>query len=106
MITIDTEVDLKNDRFSMDIDGHAYYAEVGKDIVCAAVSVLIETLVDRLDDVTDSYHVEITDGKIKRIGASGTEALKVLATILTGLELIQNTYPENVKVTTLPISEN
>ena len=38
---------------SLSIDGHAGYAEVGKDIVCAAVSALAQGLLHSLDALTD-----------------------------------------------------
>lgn len=42
------------------VDGHAGYAEIGKDIICAAVSVLAQGLVHSLEALTDdkiSYHI-------------------------------------------------
>lgn len=43
------------------VDGHAGYAETGKDIICAAVSALIQGLIHSLESLTDdeiSYHIE------------------------------------------------
>ena len=43
------------------VDGHAGYAETGKDIICASVSVLAQGLVHSLESLTDdeiSYHIE------------------------------------------------
>lgn len=34
------------------VSGHAGYAEPGKDIICAAVSVLVNTLVESMEEVT------------------------------------------------------
>lgn len=42
------------------VNGHAGYAEIGKDIICAAVSVLTQGLVHSLEALTDdeiSYHI-------------------------------------------------
>lgn len=48
------------------IDGHAGYAEKGKDIVCAAVSALAQGLVHSLSVLTDDEtSVEVEDGHIK-----------------------------------------
>lgn len=47
------------------VDGHAGYAETGKDIICAAVSALAQGLIHSLDALTDdriSYHLR--DGHI------------------------------------------
>ena len=35
------------------VDGHAGYAETGKDIICASVSVLAQGLVHSLESLTD-----------------------------------------------------
>lgn len=44
--------------------GHANYAEAGKDIVCAGVSILTDTLVASLAELTeDEIEVEIDSGK-------------------------------------------
>lgn len=37
------------------VDGHAEYAETGKDIVCAAVSVLAQNLIDSIKDLTRDF---------------------------------------------------
>ena len=38
---------------SLTIDGHAGYAEPGKDIVCAGVTVLTHTPVKSIEDLTE-----------------------------------------------------
>lgn len=40
------------DQNSLTIDGHAGYAEAGKDIVCAAVSILAQNLIHSLEALT------------------------------------------------------
>lgn len=52
-------------KTGLTIDGHAGYAEIGNDIICAAVSALTQGLVHSLKALTDdeiSYH--IADGHI------------------------------------------
>ena len=34
------------------VDGHAGYAEAGKDIVCAGVTALVENLIDSIEGLT------------------------------------------------------
>lgn len=51
---------------SLTIEGHAGYAEKGKDIVCAAVSVLAQGLIHSLCALTeDEISVKVEDGHIK-----------------------------------------
>lgn len=48
------------------VDGHAGYAEHGKDIVCAAVSVLTQNLINSIESLTiDMIDYEIDEGHIK-----------------------------------------
>ena len=49
---------------SLTIDGHAGYAEKGKDIVCAGVTSLVQTLVESIEDLTkDKIEYDISLGK-------------------------------------------
>ena len=41
------------------IDGHANFAEQGKDIVCAAVSVLAQTLIASIEELTDDDKAQL-----------------------------------------------
>lgn len=50
------------------ISGHAGYAESGKDIVCSAVSVLVQTLVKSIDDLTDDRLAREIGPGIQRSG--------------------------------------
>ena len=47
------------------IDGHAGYAEAGKDIVCAGVTALTENLIDSIESLTkDEIQYEISPGRV------------------------------------------
>ena len=49
---------------SLTIDSHAGYAEKGKDIVCAGVTSLVQTLVKSIEDLTkDKIEYDISLGK-------------------------------------------
>ena len=51
---------------SVTVDGHAGYAEKGKDIICAAVSVLAQSLIHSLQALTrDKISVEMDEGHVK-----------------------------------------
>lgn len=72
---------------SIEATGHANYAEHGKDIVCAAVSVLMQTLELRGKATKQSGSMKIyTEDK---------EALKL---ITEGLKQIEYNYPDYVEV--------
>lgn len=53
------------DESGITVEGHAEYAEHGKDIVCAAVSVLAQNLIQSLRDLTrDSISYRVIPGHI------------------------------------------
>ncbi len=73
----------------LEVRGHAGYSEPGKDIVCAAVSILIYTFVELnqavvLTDVPDSMIVDTSNADTRFISK--------------GFELLQEQYPDNVKL--------
>ncbi|HHY41862.1 MAG TPA: ribosomal-processing cysteine protease Prp [Thermoanaerobacterales bacterium] len=90
---------------SLEISGHAKYAEYGKDIVCAGVSALAETAILGLKHVAC-----VKPLVIKRQGYLALklpdnlpqEELKkatiILETIFLGLKDISKSYPSNVRI--------
>jgi uncharacterized protein YsxB (DUF464 family) len=68
-------------------EGHANYDEPGKDIVCAAVSALMQTLELRGTTVKDKGYMLVH-----------TEEKESLNLISEGLRLIEEAYPEYVEV--------
>lgn len=83
------------------ISGHADYAEHGKDIVCAAVSTLLQTFIASVEELTgDELKTEITAG----YGAVEYRNLSEHAQILVdsffiGIRKIADEYPQHVKLT-------
>ena len=58
-------IKVKISNTSISVDGHARYAEQGKDIICAAVSVLTENLIKSINDLTrDSITYCLISGHI------------------------------------------
>lgn len=82
------------------ISGHAGYAEIGKDIVCAGVSVLVYTLEKALqvlceNEIESSESAEETIICLKNISEKG----KVLVdAFFIGIIGIIELYPEYVKL--------
>jgi len=95
-----------NDDFRMWISGHAGYAETGKDIVCAAASILIQTLAKQLDKITPDYHVQHEkQGQIIFLSGNGKNACLASDTIMTGLRMLSDQYPHNVTITDYIVDE-
>lgn len=87
-------------KYSILISGHANYAEPGKDIVCAGISALAQTLIRSLE--------ELTTTEIKYVMQPGTvdisyknlseHARALVDSFFIGCELIAREYPENVQI--------
>ena len=83
------------------IDGHANFAEQGKDIVCAAVSVLAQTLIESIEELTaDDVRSAIEHGHIELNYRNLSETSCVLMdSFLIGCRMLESEYPECVTLT-------
>lgn len=82
------------------IDGHAGYAEAGKDIVCAGVTALTENLIDSIESLTeDTIQYEISPGRVDIHYRNLSEGAKLLVdSFFLGISEITQDFPEHVKV--------
>lgn len=99
MIQIVYEVNPENGRMMLRAAGHAGYAEKGKDIVCAGVSALMQTLAYSAaeDENTSASCREIGGSNEMRILADSTpDMLAKFELVADGLTLLANAYPKNV----------
>lgn len=86
---------------SITIRGHANYAEHGRDIVCSAVSVLVQTLIQAVENLTaDKITYDMSPGKVDIKFWCLSDPSKVLIdAFFIGIEGIAKAHPENVRVT-------
>lgn len=90
---------------SIEISGHANFAEYGKDIVCAGVSALVETALLGLKNVAclepkvvkKSGYVSIFIAEDEPIDEL-QKADVILQTLYLGIEDISKTYPQNIRI--------
>ena len=82
------------------VAGHADFAEAGKDIVCAGVTALVQTLVKSADDLTeDKIEYEISPGRADIHYGCLSEAGKFLVdAFFIGICMIADEFPEHVRV--------
>lgn len=94
-----TTVTRYKDRIT--IEGHSGYAPIGKDIVCAAVSVLVQTLIQSVESLTtDKITYDMQPGKVDIKFWCLSDPSKVLIdAFFIGINGIAEAYPENVKLT-------
>lgn len=92
------EVRIRPER--IEISGHAGYAEPGKDIVCAGVTALTQTLIQSIENLTDDkIEYRISPGKVEVEYRNLSEKSKTLMdSFFIGICLIAEEFPEYVKV--------
>ena len=92
------EVNVRQDGIT--ISGHAGFAESGKDIVCAGVSALTQTLVKAAGDLTeDKIEYEISPGRADIHYRDLSEAGKLMVdSFFIGIIMIADEFPDHVRI--------
>ncbi|SCH61610.1 Predicted ribosomal protein [uncultured Ruminococcus sp.] len=82
------------------VTGHAGYAEPGKDIVCAAVSALLQTFIESVDkQTTGKLKCDIRAGNaLVRYGNLSADVKLLLDSFFIGVQMIADAYPDYVRV--------
>lgn len=106
MIRIYIWYDQHSGRFCVLADGHAGAAPAGQDIVCAGVSILLDTMAEAMYRGQDGgwmtvHTIQRASGMYRLEGqcrkrADGMDGPTVLQTVVTGLTLMQAAHPEAV----------
>lgn len=93
-------VEISRNPGGIKVKGHAGYAEPGKDIVCAAVSVLVCTLIESITELTeDEVTHDIEHGNTEiNYGIISEQAKLLIDSFFIGMTGIAETYPEYVRV--------
>ena len=88
---------------NISINGHAGYAPHGQDIVCAAVSALVQTFLASTEELTNDKIESFRNdqGQIQTIQyrklSEGAQLL--LASFFVGIRMIADAYPSNLTLT-------
>ena len=99
MIKIIYVTDPEGGKLTMRAEGHAGYAPAGQDIVCAAVSCLIQTLAYSAaeDEHTSSCIYQGKDGPVVSVETGNSVLMRdKFELVADGLTLLAEQYPENV----------
>lgn len=80
--------------------GHANYAEVGKDIVCAGVTALVQGLIRSMESLTrDQIQYDIASGRTDIEFGDLSEAGKLLVdSFFIGVCQIADEFPDYVRI--------
>lgn len=82
------------------VNGHANYAEAGKDIVCAGVTALTQTLIKSLEHLTrDEIKYEISPGRADiHYGNLSEEGSLLVDSFFIGVCQIADEFPDHVRI--------
>lgn len=85
------------------IKGHANYAPHGKDIVCAGVSALIQTLIQSIEELTaDKIKYSMSPGTVDiKFGNLSENAQLLVDSFFVGVQMTADAYPKHIKLTKL-----
>ena len=82
-----------------EITGHADYDEYGKDIVCAAVSILAYTCVNTLELYTEDFKFSDDDITMKLISKYTDEKIEVVfESFKTGIWTLTQSYKDFIRL--------
>jgi uncharacterized protein YsxB (DUF464 family) len=99
MIKIIYVADPEGGKLTMRAEGHAGYAPAGQDIVCAAVSCLMQTLAYSAveDERTSSCIYQGKEGPVASVEAGDSVLMRdKFELVADGLDLLAEQYPDNV----------
>lgn len=86
--------------YEIKVDGHANFAEFGKDIVCASVSTAIifsANLIKKLAQ-ENNVEIELSDGKFHLKVKTQTKEIKaVCENLIWTLQELEESYPNYIK---------
>lgn len=95
------------DHYLLIVEGHTKFNEKGKNIICAAISILIFTLLNIIKDEESANRLKIKkeiiyDGyfqiEIEPFEFSKNKIDGIIETIILGFCLLNEEYPEYVKL--------
>lgn len=84
-----------------EVKGHADFADLGEDIVCSAVSVLVINAVNSCEVLTSCpLHVEKRSGLVRASvpEQESDEVQLLLRSMVLGIEQIAASYPHHVRI--------
>lgn len=89
-------------RLYLKVEGHAESADYGRDLVCAAASVLFQTLLKTLEAISDDVENRVFPGDSYVRYEPVTEdesdrASMAFATIAIGYDWLSNQWPEYIE---------
>ena len=98
-------IHVKREDFTIEVKGHAGQAEAGKDIVCAAASILIYSLAEELQSHVDRMHeldidLQSGDATVSAFPKDDFEGIcaDIFNTVWCGFRHLSYQYPDYIHV--------
>lgn len=93
-----TSITFRNtpDKYRIAIGGHAGWDVAGKDIVCAAISVLIYTLLNAIQDFT--YSFDKSSANVMVTADKNEHNRHAIDTVMVGLWEVSRQFPDNLTI--------
>lgn len=87
---------------SLEVKGHACFADTGKDLVCAAISAITFGLANAVDLLEGDQNIYFKESSflVKNISYN-IEISHYLSCVVTQLKTLEESYPENIQVSIL-----
>lgn len=96
---IEVHIQEEEQRIVIEIKGHAGYAAEGVDVVCAATSTLLYTLLSRIEELhIDGVIYCMKPGHSKFEIDNTKEAKQVLSVIESGWRALEKQYPSYIGI--------
>lgn len=94
-------INIEHSDHCITVTGHAGYAPIGQDIVCAGVSALVTAFVTSVEELTtDEIQADMTAGNaVIRYGNLSARAQLLMDSFFLGVGMIADEYGEFVQVT-------
>lgn len=93
-------ITIERTQKTLTVSGHAGYAERGKDIVCEAVTSQVQTLTASIGQLAHEKPVFSLSRGFYELSLEelGDKGLFLVSAFMVGMRLLQDGYPEYVKV--------
>lgn len=93
-------IEVRRTDSGITVRGHAGYAPHGQDVVCAAVSTLVQSLFASVKELTaDEIKADMAAGNaVIEYGNLSKEARLLVDSFFVGIQMIADSYPENVRI--------
>ena len=94
-------IDIRYTEGEITLSGHAHYAESGKDIVCAGISALVQSLIQSIEELTqDKIQYSMSPGRVDiKFRDLSEQAQLLVSSFFVGVKQIADNYPKHVKLT-------